>query len=155
MAHLVTNVEWCCIPPRSNSSISMCLSGAGVDETRWGYITSLPSSTPYTFIDRLFAAVKGPTVERGKGKRREEKSYLSMCSAYLLIRSVGASTGCIPANTAHLKQSSPVPVTLMTALFAWIHGGSGMYALPRKGSSCHNVNWRDSKWENTHPDPFN
>ena len=31
----------------------------------------------------------------------------------------------------------------------------GMDALPRIGSSCHNVNWRSWKWENTHPDPFN
>ena len=30
-----------------------------------------------------------------------------------------------------------------------------MYALPRKGSSYHNVNWRSWNWENTHPDPFN
>ena len=30
-----------------------------------------------------------------------------------------------------------------------------MYALPRKGSSCHNVNWRSWKWQKTHPDPFN
>ena len=30
-----------------------------------------------------------------------------------------------------------------------------MYALPRNGSSCHNVNWWSWKWENTHPDPFN
>ena len=31
---------------------------------------------------------------------------------------------------------------------------SGMSALPRKGSSCHNVNWTFLKWEKTHPDPF-
>ena len=30
-----------------------------------------------------------------------------------------------------------------------------MNALPRKGSSCHNVNCSDWKLENTHPDPFN
>ena len=29
-----------------------------------------------------------------------------------------------------------------------------MYALPRKGPSCHSVNWRSWKWEKTHPDPF-
>ena len=102
----------------------------------------------------LFADAKEKTEERGKGKRKEEKSYLPMCSAYWPIRSSCTFTGCIPANTAHLKQSSPVPVTLTTSLFAWIHRGSGMYALPRKVSSCHGVNCNDSKWENTHPDPF-
>ena len=48
-----------------------------------------------------------------------------------------------------------VLATLTTALLVWIHRSSGMYALPRKGSSCHSVNWRSWKWENTHPDPFN
>ena len=63
--------------------------------------------------------------------------------------------GCMPASMAHLKQSSPVPATLTRALLARIHRGNGMCALPRKGSSCHNVNWRSWKWENTHPDPLN
>ena len=30
-----------------------------------------------------------------------------------------------------------------------------MYAIPHKRPSCHNVNWRSWKCENTHPDPFN
>ena len=57
----------------------------------------------------LFAVAKEPTEERGTGKCREEKSYLLICSVYWLKRPPLASTGCMLANTAHLKQSSPVP----------------------------------------------
>ena len=102
----------------------------------------------------LFADAKEPMEERGSGKLKEEKYYLPMCSAYWLMRSAFTSTGCIHVSTAHLKQLSPVPVALTTALFVWIHRGSGIYAIPRRGSSCHNANCSDSKWENTHPDPF-
>ena len=78
-----------------------------------------------------------------------------MCSTYFPLQSACTSTGCMPASMAHLKQSSPVPATLMTALLVWIHRGCGMNALPRKGSICHNVNCNDWNLENTYPDPFN
>ena len=54
-----------------------------------------------------------------------------------------------------IYKTSMVPATLTTDLLVWIHQGSGMNALPRKGSSCHNVNCNDWKLENTHHDPFN
>ena len=88
----------------------------------------------------LFLSANGPTAWRGVERGKEEKSYLPMCSTYFPLRSACTSTGCMPASMAHLKQSSPVPATLTTALRVWIHRGSGMYALPRRGSSCHNVN---------------
>ena len=61
----------------------------------------------------------------------------------------------VPPSTSHLKQSSPVPVTLTTALLTWILRDSGMNVLRRKGSSCHNVNCNETQWENTHYDQFN
>ena len=93
--------------------------------------------------------------EEGREKTKKKKSYLPMYSTYFTLRSAFTSTGCMPASMAHLKQSSPVPAALTTALLVWIHRGGVRYVLPGKGSSCHNVNWRSWKWENTHPDPFN
>ena len=67
----------------------------------------------------------------GVGNDKEEKSYLPMCSTYFPLRSAFTSTRCMPASMAHLKQSSPVPATLTTALLVWIHRGSGMYVKGR------------------------
>ena len=106
-------------------------------------------------IYMLFLIANGPTDWRGVEKDKEEKSYLPICWHTSPLWCAFVSTWCMPASMAHLKQSSPVPATLTTALIAWIHRISGMHALPRKGSSCHSVNWRSWKWENTHPEPFN
>ena len=106
-------------------------------------------------IDMLFLSAKEPTSWRGTANCKEEKSYLPMSSTYFHLRSACTCTGCISASMTYLKQSAPVSATLTTALLTWIHRGSGMNVLPRKGSNCHNVNCNDWKSENTHPDPFN
>ena len=95
----------------------------------------------------LFVAVKEPTEERGTGKSKEEKSYLSTCSTL-------ASTGYMPTNTAQLKQSYPVPTTLTTTLRVCIQSGNGINSLARNGSGCHKANCRETKFENTQPEPF-
>ena len=96
----------------------------------------------------LFAVAKAPMEERGTGKCREEKSYLLICSVYWLTRCALASTGwCMPANTADLKQSSPVPLILTTAQRVCIQLGGGTNALALNGSRCHNDSCKETKFE--------
>ena len=52
----------------------------------------------------------------------------------MFIRSPLTSTGCVPANTAHLKQSSPVPLIFRTALRVCIQLGSGTNAQALSGA---------------------
>ena len=93
----------------------------------------------------LFVVAKQPT---------EERSNIPTCSVYWLIRCALASTGCMPANTAHLKQSFPVPLILTTALRVCIQLGSGTNALALNGSRCHNDSCKETKFEKAQPEPF-
>ena len=81
----------------------------------------------------VFVVAKEPTEERGTGKCGEGNSYLPTCSVYWLIRSPLPSTGCMPANTAHLRQSFPVPLIVTTTLRVCIQLGSGTNALALNG----------------------
>ena len=64
------------------------------------------------------------------------------------------STGCIPANTAHLKHSLPVPLILTTALRVCIQSDGGTNAQALNGSRCHNDSYKETKCEKTQPEPF-
>ena len=57
-------------------------------------------------------------------------------------------------NTVHLKQSSPVPVILTTVICVCIQLGSGTNALALYGSRCHSNSCKETKFENTQPEPF-
>ena len=102
----------------------------------------------------LFVVGKILTGERGTWKCREEKSYLLSCSVYLLIRCPSASTGCMPANAANLKQSFPLPLILTTALRVYIQLGSGTNALALNGSRFHNDSCKDTRFERNKSEPF-
>ena len=100
--------------------------------------------------------VKEPTEEKEEQENAERKNrtyphglHTGILHTAYCIRYALASTGRMPAITAHLKQSFPVPLILTTSPRVCIQLGSGTNALALNGSRCHNDSCKVTKLENT------